>query len=355
MAHVQTVLGPVEPTALTAVMHHEHLLSLTPGPWLSGGRVTADHGAASTQFDPSDETFLKDQVERAVGAVADLQQLGINTVVDLSPYGVVGRDGEGRNVVLLQEIARRTGLHIVSGTSVYLEPLSPAWTVTASLDEMTERFIADASTGIAGTGVRAGILGEQATGLDEITPHEEKCLRAAARAHLATGLALSTHTTHGTMALEQLDILTEEHAELSRVVVGHMDTHPDTDYVRKVLDRGVNVAFDTIGKQFWDFRLGPPPADQSDGPFIKNAYLRSDATRAARIAQLVAEGYVDQLLLAQDLTGSEVYLNPDTHGQWGYTYLATAFTTQLLQRGVTQEQIRTMMRANAVRILTIAP
>jgi phosphotriesterase-related protein len=353
MAHVQTVLGPVAPDEVGRILHHEHLLSLTPGPWLSGGRSGCCGCSDETRFDPKDTTRSNDQVQRAVEALRGVADLGIRTIVDLSPYGVVGRDALGDNVVLLQEIARRSGLNIVSGSSVYLQEFSPAWTVAAGLSEMAERFIADATTGIGSTSVTAGIFGEQATGLGVITPHEEKCLRAAARAHRETGLAMTTHTTHGTMALEQVEILKEEGADLRRVLIGHMDTHPDTDYVRRVVDTGVNIAFDTIGKQFWDFRVEPLPPEMPDGEFIKNAYFRSDRTRAQRIAQLVLEGYEDHIFLAQDLTGSEVYLNPATHGQWGYTYLASPFADLLREHGVTEGQLETMLHANPARLLTI--
>jgi predicted metal-dependent phosphotriesterase family hydrolase len=353
MAQIQTVLGPVAPEKAGRILHHEHVLSLTPGPWLSGGRDDCDQVPARGGVDPSDVVAANDQVQRAVGALSKLPDVGIGTVVDLSPYGVVGRDDDGSNVVLLQEVSRRTGLHIVAGTSVYLESLSPRWAVEADLDQMTQRFIADATVGVAGTGVRIGILGEQATGLGVITPHEEKCLRAAARAHVDTGLALSTHTTHGTMALEQLEILRDEGADLQRVLIGHMDTHPDFDYVRRVVDSGVHIAFDTVGKQYWDFRVGPLPTRMPEGEFAKDAYFRADATRAERIARLVADGHEDRILLAQDLTGSEVYLNPDTHGQWGYTYLSGPFTRLLREHGVTEAQLDKMMCANPLRLLTL--
>jgi predicted metal-dependent phosphotriesterase family hydrolase len=245
-------------------------------------------------------------------------------------------------------------VHIVTGTSVYLEKFSPGWTVRASLEEMTERFVADATQGIAGTGIRAGVLGEQATGLGEITPHERKCLQAAARAHRLTGLALITHTTHGTMAMEQIDLLVEEGADLRRVVIGHMDTHPDTDYVLQVAARGVTVAFDTIGKQCWDFRVEPDPPDPPDGEFRKRAYRRSDHVRAARIAALVRAGFADRVLLSHDLTGEEVSLNPDTHGQWGYSYLGTAFAALLTEHGVSDVHLDGMLRANPARLLSIA-
>ena len=352
MAHVQTVLGPVDPGEVGRVMHHEHLLSLTPGPWLSGGR--AGHGpAGSFPGDPEDEQYAEDQVACAVRALSGLPALGFQTIVDLSPYGVVGRDDEGANAVLLQEISRRSRLNVVSGTSVYLESFSPKWAVTATLEQMTDRFVRDATTGVGETSVRAGILGEPATGLGVISPHEEKCLRAAARAHGATGLPLVTHTTHGTMALEQLAILREEGADLRRVVIGHMDTHPDTDYVRQVAATGVNIAFDPVGKQFWDFRVDPLPEDMPEGEFPKLAYVRTDLTRARRIAQLLADGHEDQILLSQDLTGSEVYLNPATHGEWGYSYLGSPFAALLAGRGVTEDQLEKMLRTNPARLLTV--
>jgi predicted metal-dependent phosphotriesterase family hydrolase len=344
---VRTVLGAVPASSLGRVLHHEHVLSLTPGPWLSGGRPSAE---PSIRPDP----LLDDeQIARAVDALSGLAALGFGTVVDLSPYGVVGRDDRGANVGLLQEISRRSGLHVVTGTAVYLEAFSPAWTVRASVEEMTERFVADATEGIGGTGVRAGVLGEQATGLGVITPHEEKCLRAAARTAVQTGLALITHTTHGTMALEQIDLLVEEGLDLDRVVIGHMDTHPDLDYVLQVAARGVTVAFDTIGKQYWDFRVEPEPADRPDGEFAKRAYRRSDQVRAERIAALVQEGFADRVLLSHDLTGEEVSLNPDTHGQWGYGYLGTSFAELLGHVGVSADALDRMLRTNPARLLSV--
>jgi predicted metal-dependent phosphotriesterase family hydrolase len=155
------------------------------------------------------------------------------------------------------------------------------------------------------------------------------------------------------MPLEQIDLLEEEGVDLDRVVIGHMDTHPDLAYVRAVFDRGVSVAFDTIGKQFWDFRVAPLPDDMPEGAFTKDAYHRADATRADRIAQLVAAGFTGRLLLAQDMTGSEVYLNPDTHGQHGYAYLFDEFATMLRTHGVSDADLDRMLIDNPARLLTL--
>lgn len=334
MAHVQTVLGPVAPQSLGRIMPHEHLFSLVPGPWLTGGERDT-------------------QIDLAVDALQGLIPAGFRTIVDLSPYGVVGRDADGGNVDALREVSRRTGLHIVAGTAVYLDSFSPRWALDASIEELTARFIADATVGIGSHGVLAGIFGEQATSLDEITPHEEKCLRAAARASIETGLAISTHTTHGTMALEQIRMLREEGVDLDRVVIGHMDTHADPSYVRRVLAEGVNIAVDTIGKQVWEFFLGPPSPDRQEGEFAKRAYFRSDEKRAELVTELVAEGHGDRISLALDLTGAEVWMNPGTHGQTGYSYLAQVFLPMLRERGIGDEQCERLVTTNPARLLTI--
>ncbi|GIT80515.1 hydrolase [Leifsonia sp. LS1] len=334
MTYVTTVLGPVPADQLGRVMPHEHLLSLVPGPWLTG--ATRD-----------------DAVERAVDALAGLPALGFRTVVDLSPYNVVGRDADGDNVSLLVEIASRTGLHIVSGTALYLESYAPDWARGADVRELTERLVSDATTGIGGSGVRAGVFGEQATSLGEITPHEEKCLRAVARAQRETGLAVMTHTTHGTEALEQLDILREEGVDLDRVVVGHVDTQLGGELPRRVIDAGARVAIDTIGKEDWDFFLGPP-GSREDGEYEKRSFHRSDSGRADLVAALVEDGLEDRILLAQDLTGAEVWMNPGTHGVQGYSYLGAVFLPMLRERGVSERAIDRLTAGNPADVLRMA-
>ena len=365
----RTVRGDVDPGALGRVLAHEHLLALLVGP----GTLGRDGGAAGF-----DDAFEDAQVEAAAKALSGLRELGFGTVVDLSPYGDAGRDAYGANAALLPRIAEATGLNIVSGTATYREEFSPDWVKQAGIDDLVRRFVADATNGIgtdigtgtstgtstdidsgasAGTGMRAGILGEQPTSEGRITEHEERGLRAAARAHHLTGLAISTHTTHGTMALEQIDLLEEEEVPLDRVVIGHMDNHPDLDHVRRVLDRGVTIGFDSIGKQYWDVRRPPlpdqQPDQQPDGPFSKTAIKQSDSTRAHSLAMLVAEGYADQIVLSMDLTGGQMWLNPATHGRHGYGYLGRVFLQQLHKAGVSTAAVDKMLIANPARLLSV--
>src|SRR3546814_1456890 len=131
-----------------------------------------------------------------------------------------------------------------------------------------------------------------------------------------------------------------------------MAIQPDPDYGREVVASGASVAVDTIGKQLWDFVLGPP-SDVPEGEHAKRAYFRPDARRAELIAELVAEGHASRILLAQDLTGAELHFNAGTHAQRGYTYLGTALADMLRARGVGEADHDVRLATNPTRLLTI--
>lgn len=337
MGNVQTVLGVIDSSELGLVVPHEHLLSLVPGAWITGGEDNRS-------------------VEIAVSALSTLKNYGVKTVCDLSSYGAVGRDEYGDNAALLKDISLQSGLNIISGTGTYLEAFSPSWVSAVSEDELTERFIKDAQSGIGSSGVKAGIFGEQATGLDAVTPYERKGLRASARASLETGLGIMTHCTHATMAEEQIKIIREIGVSLSRVVLGHIDTQVDVidmEYTFRLLDTGVNIGVDTIGKEVWQFFLSPPPDDQDDGRFTRDFMYRSDANRASMVAEMCSRGYAEQIFLSMDITGAEIYMNPTTTGQSGYSYMLQVFVPMLKELGVPPSQIEQMTVKNPARILSV--
>lgn len=336
--HVKTILGPVDVDSISGVLPHEHLLSLTPGPWHIGG-----------PHSPVEER--EHVIDLAATQLQAIGRCGFNTVVDLSPYGVVGRDAMATNVELLAEISQRSQVHIVLGTSIYLEAFSPEWLRQLSRAEIAKLFIRDLTEGMGGTTLRAAVLGEQATGLHEITEFEKRCLLAACDAHKETGATIFTHTTHGSMALEQIEIFRAESVGLESVVIGHMDIQPDSNYTRRVLDSGVSVAFDTIGKQYWEFFLTPKSKPQYEGELPARFYFRSDESRMDLLLELIEEGFVRQILLAQDLTGAEAYMNPTTHGTWGLNYLGGSFLPRLRERGVSDVDIDTLIRSNPLALI----
>ena len=102
MAHiVQTVLGPVDPGKLDKILHHEHLTSLVPGPWLSGGRPETLADPHDLVVDPNDAVYVKDHVAQAVHALGGLSALGFNAERTKPSKGVDGLEGLVRSASTL--------------------------------------------------------------------------------------------------------------------------------------------------------------------------------------------------------------------------------------------------------------
>ncbi len=321
--HVMTVDGPVDPDTLGQTLMHEHVLALVPGRFFTGGR--------------DDDSV--DTAERALGGLPDH---GVQAVVTLTGRSQVGALSDGD---ALRAVAAWTGLAIVAGVSIYKEPF-PDWVGAASVDQVADRFVAMAAE--AG----AGIFGEVGTSLDLITPDEEKCLRAAVRAHRRTGLAICTHCTLGTMAREQVAIMVSEGADFARVVIGHLDLKPDVAYIEAVLRTGVTVAFDTFGKEWFDYRV-PDSGGEGGGEFVKWAYRRPDEDRTAALVELLRRGWDGRLVLSSDISGLEAYLTPDTHGRHGYAFVHERVLPALRAAGVDEAAIRRMLVDNPARILAV--
>src|SRR5262249_30066659 len=118
------------------------------------------------------------------------------------------------------------------------------------------------------------------------------------------------------------------------------------------LRRGVTLAFDTFGKQHFDYILRDDE-NYEPGNELKRKYTRLDTARADAFAHLVKNGWVRQLLVSLDLTGRESYMNPETHGTLGYSFVPEGVFPLLRERGVTDEQLEIVVHENPARLLTV--
>ena len=223
---VQTVLGPIDPAELGWTLPHEHTaiaLWHIPNRW--------DYWELGR-----DEPLIVEELEafRAAGGGA---------LVDLT------LDGVGRDPEWLAGLARSSGLHIVMGAGWYRGAHYPAEALIdrRSVDALAAIIVRDATDGVGGTGIRAGIIGEIGTDKPWLSAQEERVHRAAARAARRTGLAITTHAVQSTVGLDQLDLFESEGADLSRVVIGHADSHPVLAYHLAIVERGSTVEFDFRG------------------------------------------------------------------------------------------------------------
>ena len=312
MAHVQTVLGPVDPAAIGFTLPHEHTaitLWQIPNRW-DYWEMTRDEPTIVAELG----------LFRAAGGSA---------VVDLTLAGV------GRDPTWLVRIAEATGLHVVMGCGWYRGAYYPAEALIdrRSVDDLADELVREATDGVGDSGVRPGIIGEIGTDKPWVSALEERVHRAAARASRRTGLAITTHGVLSDVGLAQLRIFEDEGADPGRVVIGHADSYPSLEHYLAIVGRGASVEFDFLGMSF------TPQERHGEGRIVE------------LLCELLARGHVERVLLSQDVCHNSQLKRYEGHG---YVYLAETFLPRLRAAGVSDDEIETMTVANPRRILAIA-
>lgn len=278
-----TVLGPISTADLGRVYPHEHLLTGPP------------HGLG--EADP--DLVLDDPAE--VRAELELfAQAGGGSIVELTTPDY-GRDAAG-----LAALSRLTHVHLIAATGFNKALYSAELLRDTKVEALADRFIGEILDGVgdAERPVRCGVI-KVGTSLNEVKPTEEVVLRAAARAHLATGCPITTHTERGTLPERQLDIFEQEGAPASSVTIGHLDFCPDLDVVRRVAARGAYVEFDQV----------PKPKYAMESEVIR------------RITVLSGEGLSDHLLVSGDFSRKSYFEH--WAGGPGFGYLLGPFQEHL--------------------------
>lgn len=307
---VMTVSGPIPPDHLGFTLPHEHTaISLwqIPNRW--------------------DYWELRADEETIAEELRDFRRRGGSALVDLTLPGV-GRDPER-----LRRLASSTSVFIVMGCGWYREAYYPAEALIdrRSVDDLADELIAEFAVGVAGTGVRPGIIGEIGTDKPWVSAREERVHRAAARAAKRTGMAITTHGVQSPVGLEQLRIFTEEGVDPERVVIGHADSYLDLDHYLAILALGANLEFDFLGHRF--------AVEEQLEPRLVEI-----------IVELLERGFGSQLLLSQDVCHTSQLRANDG---FGYVYLQQHFLPQLRTAAVGEGEIVQMTVENPRRILTV--
>lgn len=297
---VITVLGSIDPQEMGITHTHEHL-----------------------QLDALDHygnyDFVNDDEEMAVQEMQNYKRLGGRTICDVT------LDEIGRNPEVLARISKASGVHVLMGSGWYREFNYPRYVHEKTSNELAEILVREIEEGVRQTGIRAGFIGEIGTGRGHVKPAEERVFRAAALAQARTGVAITTHTTRwGSLAMEQIAMLREFGADLSKVIIGHLGDRRGVQHLLPIAETGVYLEVDNIG------------------------YLeyQPEWVRADNVAALVKAGYVDRVLLSQDIFALR---HLKYHGGRGHGYLLETFIPMLRERNLKDEEIQQLLVTNPAR------
>ena len=317
MSFVRTVLGDIDPADLGVTYAHEHLV-------IDGGRPVA----IDASFELNDLDKLTNELRAAAAT-------GLGAAVDMMPADC------GRNPMLLAELSRRSGVHLVAATGLHHEKFAgPAhWSLRATEDELAGLFRADIEVGIDArdytgpivdrTDVRAGVV-KIAGSLGGPSDRDRPIFRAAAATHARTGVPIHTHCEAGTGALEQIRLLADAGVPAERISLSHVDKVVDREYHRELFATGASAVYDQ------GFRWGDRPNETLE------------------LLEWAAEdGHLGQVMLGMD-AARQSYLTA-YGGAPGLTFLLGPFSDALEAIGLDAPIRHRLFVDNPARMFAFAP
>ena len=226
---IMTVNGPIPSDKMGTTLMHEHVLVDFAG---------AD-SINSRRWDIDVVT------SRVLPYLSELKKYDCQAYIECTP-SYLGKDPE-----LLKRLSDASGIHIITNTGFYGAGNSrfiPPYAFTDTADELAKRWIGEWENGIGTTGIKPGFI---KIGVDpgSLSEMHQKLITSAAKAHLATGLVIMSHTGPSTPAFEQIEILQKEGVYPEAFIWTHAQSDKDLETHVKAARLGAWVAFDGISDE----------------------------------------------------------------------------------------------------------
>jgi len=302
MTTINSVLGPLDTASLGFTLMHEHIMVASAG-------ISRDYP----------ELLGANLMERVVDDLKKAKEGGVDTIVDATTLDL------GRDVGLLAEASRRSGVNIIACTGWWLD--IPRHFAGVSADQLAQVFTREIEQGISNTNIRAGIL-KSASDMAGVTPEAEVILHAVARAHLKTGVPIILHSySPGRVGQQQLAVLKEEGVDLKRVKMDHSNDTTDEEYLTWLLEQGCYLGLDRY-------------PGRNTSPLARTKTMKA----------LIDAGYINRLCPSHDRTiVRAIAANPEVTEEeglrlnpYGYLYIKKVVFPQLREMGVSEATLNSL-------------
>jgi phosphotriesterase-related protein len=308
MAKINTVLGEIDSNQLGETLCHEHVVCVNP----------AFYNAFGEKWLPKEKV-----IERAVKLFRQAKdECGVSTIIDGTPIDL------GRNVSLIKEVSQKSGVNILLSSGIYCN--EERFLLGKNAEKLARFFIEECQTGIASTSVKPAIL-KCATGRRGLTEINEVLLNAMAITQKETKLPIFAHNEHNLKTpYEQLKIFEKTGVNLEKVVIGHCSDCYNIDYLVDLLKNGCYLGFDRI---------------------YPSVYKK----QAETIAELIAKGYEDKILLSHDFFAFYDFADNDleTQKSWGrdFTTVHKKLLPKLRELGISETAVKKLTNDNPRKML----
>jgi phosphotriesterase-related protein len=337
---VQTVLGPIDPSELGITVTHEHLLlditcytveaEHATGRAFRDAPITMDMlGDLPSRFLYSLENMRLLDDQTATEEVLRFRHAGGGSVVDTTSANIA------RDPLAYARISRATGLNVVMGAGYYVSVSLPDDMPDRTADSITEEIVRDLTVGVGDTGVRSGVIGEIGCSLP-LHPQEKKSVYASGMAQKETGAPLTLHSPGDWKAKhEVLQVLLEAGANPQKIIFGHSDGFRDRDGLRALAEAGCYIQLDVFG---WE--------DTSLERVMPGVRFTSDAERLEIIADVAEMGFIDRVMVGQDVCQPWQYAR---NGGKGFSHHLENIVPRMRGLGFTEADLHKIFVENPAR------
>ena len=172
-----------------------------------------------------------------------------------------------------------------------------------------------------------------------MSDYERGIFEAAARAAVATGAPITTHTDGGSVGDVQQKVLGEHGVAPHRVVIGHSCGSADHDYHMSIARGGSYLGFDRFGLEA----------------------LQPDAARVASLIALIEAGAGDRVVVSHDSVWCWLGqpFPPEVTAAlaetWNPSHFSRRIVPMLKEQGIDDEQIDQLLVGNPRRLFEGEP
>lgn len=226
---IQTVNGRIRANTLGNTLPHEHIMV----DFIGASEVTP------LRYDP------RDVYQRALPFLNELVSRNCKAFFDCTPAYL------GRDVKILQQLSKSSGIHIVTNTGLYgaRDNIFIPWNLMRkSSEQLAAMWIKEARRGIDGTNILPGFI---KIGVDKgnLSDFHATLAEAAALTHLKTGLTIASHTGPSEAAYQQVEILRKNGVSPEAFIWVHAQEESDNQHHITLANQGVWVEFDGISEK----------------------------------------------------------------------------------------------------------
>lgn len=288
--------------------------------WLTHEHILVDFiGADSIQPDSWNHEIILKEV---LPYFKELDEFNVNYFVDATPAYL------GRDVLLLERIADKTGIRIVSNTGLYgarNNKFIPEYAYDISAQKLAEIWINEYRNGIDDTPIKPGFIKIGIDNSDTLSTLHQKLVKAAALTHLKTGLTIASHTGKAKGLWPQLSILDETGVSPESFIWVHAQAETDNDMYLKAAERGCWISLDGLG---WEVEK-----------------------HTEKILFAKRNGILDKILISHDAG----WYDPQKENQTikPYTAIFRKLYPELISQGFTEDEFKLLTSVNPSKAFSI--